>query len=243
MIDESRRRFMHFCSATALLFGTSLKAQAENRQPLMPFARVLLVDKQGTSLHCEALEAEREYVFFYPYASTPCFLLNLGKPTAEAVDLQTADGQGYRWTGGVGPHRSVVAFSAICAHRMTHPSAAVSFIGYRQQPVGYLSKDYRTVQRAGVIQCCSELSVYDPAEGARVLSGPAPQPLAAIALSLEEDRLYATGVYGGALFRRFFEQFGFRLALDFGEEHVQERVVDQATVIPTEEYTRLRIRC
>jgi len=33
-----------------------------------------------------------------------------------------------------------------------------------------------------VIHCCSEHSQYDPAEGARVVAGPAPQPLAAILL-------------------------------------------------------------
>lgn len=216
---------------------------SKSTEPISPFARVLLVDEDGRPVDCKALPAGREYVFFYPYASTPCFLLNLGQPVSESVSLQTQDGQSYYWKGGVGPQHSVVAFSAICSHKLTHPSAAVSFIGFRKKPVGYLNDNREITKRAGVIQCCSEQSIYDPAQGAKVLSGPAPQPLAAIALSDEEDRLYATGVYGGTLFKQFFERFGFRLALEFGEERVQERVVDGTVVTPIESYTQRRIRC
>jgi len=212
-------------------------------EPLSPFARVLLVDEDGRPVDCKALPAGQEYVFFYPYASTPCFLLNLGQPVSNPVSLTTQDGQSYQWQGGVGPQHSVVAFSAICSHKLTHPSATVSFIGFREEAVGYLNDNGEITRRDRVIQCCSEQSIYDPAQGAKVLSGPAPQPLAAIALRDEEDRLYATGIYGGTLFKQFFERFGFRLALEFGEAHVQERVVDSAVVTPIERYTRRRIQC
>lgn len=242
MTDQtySRRKFMHVCSASALLLAGSRRTMADN--PLTDYGRVLLVDSNGKPLSCDTLPTARDHVFFYPYASTPCFLLKLAEPTVESAELATADGQSYRWRGGVGPDRSVVAFSAICAHQLTHPSAKVSFIGYREDAVGFLGKENKIERRAGVIQCCSEHSIYDPSQGARVLSGPAPQPLAAIALQTEDDRVYATGVYGGTLFERFFEHFDFRLELEFGDQFRQP-VVEQAVVMPLDEYTRQQIRC
>lgn len=36
---------------------------------------------------------------------------------------------------GVGPGASIVAFSAICAHRMSYPTRNVSFIDYRHKPM------------------------------------------------------------------------------------------------------------
>jgi Rieske Fe-S protein len=233
---------MGVCGAAAMLLPPSIRALSEHAGPLETFERVLLADSDGRPLSCGALAPEQEYVFFYPYACTPCFLLDLGRPTASPMELSTGKGRAYRWTGGVGPRRSVVAFSAICSHKLTHPSAAVSFIGYRRNAVGYPGGDKQIVRRAGVIQCCSEHSVYDPAQGARVLSGPAPQPLAAIALECQDDRLYAVGVYGGQVFERFFERFDFRLAMEFGGAH-RERVVDRAVVRPLEDYSRQRIRC
>ncbi|MCP5425553.1 MAG: hypothetical protein H6970_10870 [Gammaproteobacteria bacterium] len=238
----SRRGFMQICGAAALLASEAARVSAQ-QQPLATFERVLLTNPQGAPLTCGDLPVGREFVFFYPYASTPCFILKLAQSTPSSVDLQTEDGHAYQWSGGVGPERTIVAFSAICAHRMSYPAAQVSFIGYRPDTIGYLGKDNKIERTTGVIQCCSEQSLYDPAQGARVLSGPAPQPLAAIALQTEDDRLYATGVYGGALFDRFFDRFGFRLALDFGEEHARERVLGQAVAQPLDSYTRQRIKC
>jgi Rieske Fe-S protein len=232
----SRRRFIHLCSAV-----TALASCRVDEQPLANFNRVQLVDADGKPFAINRLEAEREYVFFYPYVCTPCFLLNLGKPT-QVVDLKTAAGKHYRWAGGVGPQGAIVAFAAICSHKLTHPSQPVSFIGYRQQPVGFLTKNNVVERRAAVIQCCSEHSIYDPAQGAKVLAGPAPQPLASIALEEQGGVLHAVGVYGGSVYQRFFERFGFRLELEFGQR-AREPVEGSAAVIPIEQYTRQRIQC
>jgi arsenite oxidase small subunit len=92
-----------------------------------------------------------------------------------------------------------------------------------------------------VIYCCSEGSVYDPAEGCRVLGGPAPQPLAAIDLALDEDtgELRALGTYGGDMFERFFERFGFQLALQQRKDEDDIRALVGATteVVPLREYS------
>ena len=92
-----------------------------------------------------------------------------------------------------------MAFSAICAHKLSHPSQAVSFIGYRPKPIGFVGADNKVVRRQHVIQCCSEHSIYDPAQGARVVSGPAPQPLASIDLIANGEGADAQGVMNRSL--------------------------------------------
>jgi hypothetical protein len=62
------------------------------------------------------------------------------------------------WQGGIGADKSVVAYSAICAHKMTYPTRQVSFIGYRDAPSPVAGK-------GKVITCCSDRSVYDPSGG------------------------------------------------------------------------------
>jgi Rieske Fe-S protein len=109
-----------------------------------------------------------------PYVTTPCFLIDLGAPAEAGAELETSDGRPYRWSGGVGPGRSIVAFSAICAHRMSYPTRNVSFIDYRHKPMNTEAAGDDWWSRGQVIYCCSEGSVYDPSDGARVLAGPAP---------------------------------------------------------------------
>src|SRR3989442_5551345 len=203
-----RRNFMFGCAASAL--AVSLPAVPADASPRF-YARARLVDPGGRPLKGRALAANRNFIFHYPFAGTPCFLLNLGKPTKPSAQLKTADEQTYEWPGGVGAGHSIVAYSAICAHRLTYPTREISFISYR----GEKSAGSRFAQ---MITCCSEHSQYDPAEGAKVLAGPAPQPLAAILLEHdhENDGLYAVGTLGGELFNEFFSKYEFRLALDHG---------------------------
>jgi len=85
----------------------------------------------GDPIAAKRLVVRTNYVFSYPYAGTPCFLLDLGRPVAAAQGLLRADGSAYAWNGGVGPARSIVAFSAICAHKLAYPTREVSFIHSR----------------------------------------------------------------------------------------------------------------
>ena len=209
------------------------------------YNRVKLVDGRGRPITEAGLEEGKSYVFNYPYVTTPCFLLNLGKPANGNELLKTEAGREYRWQGGVGPHRSIVSFCAICAHKMTHPSRAVSFINYRHEDVSFKDKDENDVRRQGVIYCCSEKSVYDPARGARVLGGPAPQPLAAIALEYDEEdgAIFATGTYRGELYRKFFDTFAFRLALEYETSDIQQKVAGTAKVTSIEDYSATQMLC
>ena len=203
-----RREFVHLCTAAAACAAApALSAERSARL----HARAKLVDERGQPIRLDALAQDVTYVFDYPFVATPCFLIRLDRPTPQAVELRTEAGQPYRWEGGVGLQRSVVAYSAICAHKMTYPTKQVSFIGYRAQP--------SPVAPSGrVITCCSDRSVYDPLNGARVVSGPAPQPLAAILLEhdAKADEVFAVGTYGGDKFDDFFRKYDFRLQLDVG---------------------------
>ena len=243
-MDNQRRKILHMCSSALAAMTLSPRLVAAPSAPLKAFSPVLLTDTNKQPLVCDRLESETEYIFHYPYKSTPCFLIDLGKPIAGGEELYTEKGERYIWKGGVGPNKSIVAFSAICAHRMTHPSPTVSFIGFRKQPVGYLTDKLEVERRAAVIQCCSELSVYDPGKGAKVLGGPAPQPLAAIALDYrEDDRLYATGVYGGSLFEPYFEKFGNRLLMEYQTLDYKQAVTDNTVVEPLDRFTKLKKEC
>lgn len=240
-----RRGFVKICASAAVSVSASPSLLANQQSPVHRYNRVKLVDAQRRPIAPEALEEGANYVFNYPYVTTPCFLINLGKPAGGSELLQTESGQEYRWQGGVGPHRSIVSFCAICAHKMSHPSKSVSFINYRHEDVSFRDKDENTVRRPGVIYCCSEKSVYDPAQGARVLGGPAPQPLAAILLEYDEtdDSLAAVGTYGGEMFDRFFREFGFRLQLEYKVADVQRQVRDTAPVVKLAEYCASQVLC
>lgn len=240
----TRRRFMRFCATTAVLAaGADPGAFAESDARLRRYERVKLVDERDRPITAATLKVGENYLFYYPYVATPCFLLNLGKATT-AASLQTEDGQVYQWNGGVGPHRSVVAFSAICAHKMSHPAREVSFINYRHQPATFVDAHDNTAQRGQVIYCCSEKSVYDPVNGARVLGGPAKQPLTAIVLEQDKDgALHAIGTVGGEMYDKFFERFSSRLSLEFRTNDVRKLVTGAATVKPLVAYCRNQILC
>lgn len=241
--ELTRRGFVRLCASTVALVSASPTLLAQTDAPLRRYQRVKLVDDRERPVTAARLAVGENYLFHYPYVTTPCFLLDLGTSTTGA-SLRTEDGQRYRWQGGVGPQRSVVAFSAICAHKLTHPAREVSFINYRHEATTFRNADDKTAQRARVIYCCSEKSVYDATNGARVLGGPAKQPLAAI--MLEQDRegvLYAVGTTGGELFDRFFERFTYRLALEFRTSDVRRPAAGAATVTPLAEYCRNQILC
>jgi len=176
------------------------------------YDRVKLVDAGGKAVKAKALKANFCYVFNFPYVSTPCFLLNLDRPVPDKVGLKTEAGNPYDWPGGVGTSKTIVAYSAICAHQLAYPTSQVSFIGFRAGPSAANS-------RGKVITCCADKSVYDPFAGAKVVSGPAPQPLAAILLEHDarSDELYAVGTFGGEKFNEFFQKYDFKLTLEMGD--------------------------
>ncbi|HEX9811930.1 MAG TPA: (2Fe-2S)-binding protein [Burkholderiales bacterium] len=241
--EFSRRSFVRLCTAAVALLTASPALLARTDVKLRRYERARLIDDRDRSIAAAQLKEGENYIFHYPYVTTPCFLINLGKP-AKAATLRTEDGKEYHWSGGVGPRRAIVAFAAICAHKMTHPAHEVSFINYRHEPASFRNSREETAERAQVIYCCSEKSVYDPVDGARVLGGPAKQPLTAIVL--EQDKrgnLYAIGTLGGELYDKFFATFSSRLSLEFRTTDVRRPVKASTTVVPLSVYCSNQVLC
>jgi Rieske Fe-S protein len=224
------------CAAGAALIAVQAFASPSARPRF--YERVRLHDVHNAPILASALAVDRNYIFHYPYAGTPCFLLNLGRRVGEAVTLKTEGGEEYKWPGGVGSAHSIVGYSAICAHRLAYPTRQISFISFRESVAENSHATART------IHCCAEHSEYDPANGARVVAGPAKQPLAAILLEHDarSDELFAVGTLGGELFDAFFEKYDFRLAMDHGPG--AKNAVTQSTVVTElENFCRQEVRC
>ena len=196
----------------------------------------MLVTPAGDPFRASELKPQINYVFQYPFEATPVFLLDLGKP-ALPQSLSTRSRDAYAWPGGVGPNRSIVAFSAICAHQLVYPTREVSFISFRK------TRAQRGVQD-GLIHCCADHSQYDPARGAEVLSGPATQPLCAVLLTHDRksDTLTAHATLGGELFEDFFRKYQAKLSLDVGPK-ARNTVSGQSAVIELDKYCRNAIKC
>lgn len=232
-----RRSFLGSCAALsgAATLGPLGEAWAQGEPRL--YARTRLVDVHGEPLRARALAAETNYIFHYPFVATPCFLLRLRRPVAAPARLKREDGASYAWSGGVGADRTVVAFSAICAHKLAYPTRDVSFIRYQ--------KDRSATSAGAVIHCCADHSVYDPAEGARVVSGPAPQPLAAVLLEHDaaSDGLVATGTVGPEQFDAFFRRYEVKLDLEYGARKARAAVGERTEVRELSAYCRTTIQC
>jgi len=234
-----RRSFVKACALGAgyASLNPALVLGSDDLRP-RSYERVQLLDGRGEPLRPGSIKAGRNYVFHYPFTATPAFLLDLGQVIQGHNGLKTEGGKHYSWPGGVGPGQSLVAFSAICAHKLAHPTPQVSYIGFRD-------RRGEEEPEAGVIACCADNSSYDPARGASVLGGPAKQPLAAVLLDyvVEEDALYATGTLGGEVFERFFDAFEARLSLEYPDSDANARIQGTADVVPMEHFSGNIMRC
>jgi arsenite oxidase small subunit len=183
--------------------------------PQKQYVRAQLTDALGDPLKASSILANTNYVFFYPFSSTPCFLLNLGKSLKNPAALKTQKGQTYGWQGGVGKQNSLVAYSAICAHKLAYPAKEVSFIRFQANKT--------EASDGGMIHCCADHSVYDPAAGAKVVSGPAQEPLAIVLIEWDAktDGLFATGTLGAEQFDAFFQKYDFKLQMEYGNRAKQ----------------------
>jgi arsenite oxidase small subunit len=238
-----RRSFIGLCGLAATAGLEQRLALAAREKALGAFARTKLVDANGEPLKAKSLSDRDAYVFHYPFQGTPCFLIKLRGGTVSTT-LSTEQMESYRWNGGVGPERNIVAFSAICAHQLTHPSKRASALNY------YAGKNdenaaNRHAKGTGYILCCAHGSVYDPAQGAKNVGGPATQPLAMIALEYDAttDELHANGAYGGAMFESFFRAFDPELVSEFGPDVARKPVADTVTAVPMTTYTKMSLRC
>jgi len=235
-----RRGFFKVVGGSALLVAISpalvrQKLRADTGELFRSYEKVRLVDKAGKPIRYSALKKETPYIFMYPYASTPCFLLRTDTATLKNVKLMAEDGTEYVWKGGVGKDKDLVAYSAICAHQLTHPAPSDSFITY--VPKGGKTMAYK---KGGVIVCSSHMSAYDPKAGAKVLAGPAPQPLAAIILEVDKDgHIWASAVLGPDKFHDYFRSFKPELKELYGNIRKAKKIVKiSAKSVPLTEYSK-----
>lgn len=226
-----RRRFNSLC--TGLIAG-AVSAPANVLASTTPYPKSQLIYPDGSAVTLSSLSVGESYIFSYPYVTTPCFLVRLPK----AAPAKGA------WTGGLDTDKSVVAFSAICSHKMSHPAKPISHISYRPNPVTFYDSKGQKQTREGIISCCSERSVYDPGNAATVLAGPAPSPLAAIALEADaEGNVFAVGSVGPDQYERFLNKFGFRLAMEYGVTDVRARSKDKIEITLAAEFSHQQVLC
>ena len=93
-----RREFIKACALTCAL-GRPEVLSAQDLKPRF-YSRAQLMNERGQLLRTADIVAGRNYIFHYPFEATPCFLLNLGKPTVRDVQLKTENGSMYFWPGG-----------------------------------------------------------------------------------------------------------------------------------------------
>lgn len=232
-----RRRFVRLAAGLFALGTAPFVGRGSQAATLKAYQRVKLVDERGNGIKAAALEADESYLFFYPYVSTPCFLLNLGA-RHERSRLAAADDNPSGWPGGVGLNGSVVAYVAICTHQVTRPSPTKSFINYN-------AKVGEPGEASGRIRCCLHGSVFDPAQGGKVVGGPAPQPLTAIELDYDEgaDELHAVGTHGGEVFKAYFKAYRKELRQEFGTALVRQESSGEAVVMRLSDYTKRQFFC
>jgi len=230
-----RRQFNTLC--TGLVTGAAslhLALHSSQAEANGPYPRSQLVYGDDSAVTLDSLEPGVAHIFGYPYVTTPCFLVRLKR---------SSPGRG-SWPGGIDKDQSVVAFSAICSHKMSHPAKPISHISYREQSVTFYDSAGKKHTRDDVISCCSERSVYDPASAGDVLAGPAPIPLAAIALSNDKQgRVSAIGSFGEDQYERFLTKFGFRLAMEYGVTDVRARTGERCTVVAAKDFSTQQVLC
>jgi Rieske Fe-S protein len=203
-----RRNFLKVVAASATFLAVNPSfirgnLYAADGTLYQAYEKAQLIGADGKPILASKLEQEVNYVFNYPYASTPCLLVNLPRPTATEVELTSESGEKYIWKSGVGKNRAIVAYVAICTHQLTHPTPADSFIMYVPEKMKTMAYD-----KSGVIVCSSHLSAFDVHAGGKVLGGAATQPLAAVVLEhAADDTLWAVGILGPDKFQDYFKAF------------------------------------
>jgi Rieske Fe-S protein len=231
-----RRDVLHWaaCLSAACLSGPLTLAHGQSPLAARKYSRTLLVDKLGRPFKSGQLTAGEPHIFNYPYETTPVFLMALPHAAAP-VELSNEKQQHYQSLPGTGPQHSIVAYSAICAHKLMYPTPQISFINIRKGQAD---------EPAHVVHCCGDNSRYDPTQGGKVISGPAPQPLAMIVLEWNSasDELHAVGTLGAEMFQAFFEKYEFRLSMDYGAK-AKDKSSQTAVVRTASNYSRQLQTC
>jgi len=203
-----RRSFLKLSgvSAMSVVVAPSLitqKLYADNGDLYKTYEKIQLKDADGNPLNASTLTKEENYVFNFPMVSTPCILVDLGEATQKDVKLKADDGTEYIFKGGVGKTGSIVAYSAICPHQLTHPTPDDSFFQYVPKAGKTMAYD-----KGGVFVCSSHLSAFTPKDGGKRVNGPATEGLTQIVLEIDDqDNVWAVGALGPNKFHDYLDAF------------------------------------
>ena len=235
-----RRGFLKFTglSASAIIIAPSLITEnlyASDGGLYKVYEKVQLKDKDGNPLTIKSLKKEENYLFHFPMKSTPCILVDLGERTQKDVTLKADDGTKYIFKGGVGENDSIVAFSAICPHQLTHPTPETSLFQYVSNAGKTLSHD-----KGGVFVCSSHLSAFNPKEGGKRVSGPATEGLTQIVLEVDKDNtIWAVGVLGPSKFHDYFDAFKDEFKKYYeGRRRAKKLVKHEAKVVSLDSFSK-----
>src|SRR5688572_17596326 len=107
------------CVAGAWVASSALPVVAAGDVQRHP--RSLLVDALGKPWPARRLKTGEAFLFNYPYTVSPVFLFAF-EHEVKPAELVTEGKARYATPAGVGPNKSIVAFSAICAHKLMYPT-------------------------------------------------------------------------------------------------------------------------
>lgn len=236
-----RREFLKTCAIAAVtVAGSRFVINDANAAELKyaPYKRALLTKADGTPLKLTDIENDVPYIFHYPFASTPVFLLNLDLPV-KSREMKTAAGETYTAPAGIGAGRNIVAYCAICQHQLMYPTKDYTVINY------YGKNAEKCKLGVQLIKCCAHNSVYDPKANGQKIDGPAENNLVQIVLEYDEAKgeLYAVGIAGKDVFAEFFDLYKKELRTEYGSTADARAEVTGAKTVKLSDYTASLIQC
>jgi arsenite oxidase small subunit len=179
--DESRRNFLKVAVTLSALFViggiAALTKSITQRVGSAGSTSTATAFPRVKIANVSALSVNQPVIFNYPLDNEPNILVKIG---------QKAE-------GGVGPDNDIVAFSQICQH-----------LGclYAYESPGS-SPDCNTSYKAPGPEgyCCCHGSIYDFANGGKVVGGPSPRPIPQVILEVDSTGdIYAIGMTPPAIF-------------------------------------------
>jgi Rieske Fe-S protein len=197
-VDETKRNVLKILAIAGVigaagggLVGGSLQYAQPPVVGETSYQRTQLIDLNGAPLTATKVMSEFSVntpdviTFNYPLRNEPNFLLNLAPPAGGA-------GGATNVPYGIGPSKSIVAYSAICQH-LGCPAPAIAYYPPGTCPQTPGGKPF-------YIHCSCHGSTYDATNSASNLTGPAVLPLPQVILEWNEtdDTIFATGMTPGS---------------------------------------------
>ena len=195
-VDETKRNVLKLLGVAGLIAAGGAGLGAGSLQYVQPpmvgassYPKVQLLDVDGAPLTATKVMAEYNVetaellTFNYPLRNEPNFLLNVAPAPGRTTGATNVP-------GGVGPQKSIVAFSGICQH-LGCPIPALAYY-----PPGVCSG--QPGGKSFYIHCSCHGSTYDVTNAAANLTGPAVVPLPQVVLewNASDDTISATSVVG-----------------------------------------------